>query len=156
MLKILDIGCGQNKRGSVGMDKRAMPGVDVVHDLEVLPWPFKDDEFDAAIAWHVFEHVKPWLMIDIMNEAWRVIKKDGTLDIGMPCPESFGFYMEPTHIRTWNEVTPTFFDPDYEYYNHYYPKPWKIIKNDWYIKDVPKTAKTRGFNGSMHITMRKR
>jgi len=36
----LDIGCGWSKRaGFVGMDKRNLPGVDIIHDLEIFPYP---------------------------------------------------------------------------------------------------------------------
>ena len=39
----LDIGCGANKApGFVGMDMRALPGVDIVHDVEQYPWPLPD------------------------------------------------------------------------------------------------------------------
>ena len=36
----LDIGCGANKQpGFVGIDIRPLDGVDIIHDLEVQPWP---------------------------------------------------------------------------------------------------------------------
>ena len=39
---MLDIGCGLRKvEGSVGMDKFKLKGVDVVHDMEKIPYPFK-------------------------------------------------------------------------------------------------------------------
>lgn len=40
----LDIGCGGNKQeGFIGMDKRELPGVDIIHDLEVFPWCIPTD-----------------------------------------------------------------------------------------------------------------
>ena len=39
---MLDIGCGGNKqRGFTGMDKRKLEGVDIVHDVEKIPYPLK-------------------------------------------------------------------------------------------------------------------
>ncbi len=36
-MQVLDIGCGKNKRlGAIGMDRIALTGVDVVHDLDVF------------------------------------------------------------------------------------------------------------------------
>ena len=56
-MKVLDIGCGVNKvEGSIGVDVVKMPGVDVVHDLSLIPWPFEDDEFSTVIANHFLEH----------------------------------------------------------------------------------------------------
>ena len=157
----LNLGCGQNpKRDSmVNLDIRPGPNVDVVHDCETFPWPFPDETFDAIIAWHVFEHLKPWLMIDIMDECWRVLKPDGLLKIGMPAEGSFGLSQEPTHIRTWNEATPHHFDPNYGYYKVYRPKPWKILVNEKFLKTVPHGlvyTDPKTYNASIRIIMRKR
>jgi hypothetical protein len=36
----LDLGCGTKKReGFVGVDSMTLPGVDVVVDLRITPWP---------------------------------------------------------------------------------------------------------------------
>ena len=57
----LDIGAGGNKKGQdwVGMDYRAMPGIDIVWDLTMFPWPLADETFDVACASHVLEHLNP-------------------------------------------------------------------------------------------------
>ena len=139
---LLDIGCGNHKHlGSVGMDKLNHGTSDITHDLEVFPWPVKDGSFEAIIAWHVLEHLKPWLMIDVMNECWRVLKPDGLLYIAMPIAGSEGFYQDPTHTRTWNAKTPKHFDPESVKYQYYRPKPWKVEVNKTYrIEKVNKTA----------------
>lgn len=156
-MKQLDLGCGATKRqGMVGMDIRPLPGVDIVHDAEVLPWPIPDETFDEIVAWHIFEHLKPWLILGIVDECWRIAKPDGRLIIGMPMPGSFGFFQDPTHIRTWNEATPFHFDPDHELYAKYRPKPWKIETNGWYSKPVPKGVTERAFNACLHIVLKKR
>jgi len=52
--KILELGCGANKTpGAVGVDRVAGPGVDVVHDLSRLPWPFPDNTFDEVRLSHI-------------------------------------------------------------------------------------------------------
>lgn len=142
---MLDIGCGNNKMPDhIGMDRRKLPGVDVVHDAEVLPWPFADETFNRITLSHVMEHLKPWLVIDIMNEMWRVMKPGGLLMLAMPYPGSFGFYQDPSHIKSWNEATATYFDPDHPLYAIYEPKPWKIEANVWRS------------DGNIEIAMRKR
>ena len=128
----LDVGCGSNKQPHcVGMDKRKLDGVDIVHDCEVLPWPMADETFTRIIMSHLMEHLKPWLVNTIMDEMWRVLKPGGQLMLAMPYAGSFGFYQDPTHIKTWNEATPQYYDPDFPLYKVYEPKPWKIVTNTW-------------------------
>lgn len=130
----LDVGCGERKQAnSVGMDRRAIPGVDVVHDVEVFPWPFEDDVFSHIVMSHVMEHIKPWLSIDVMNEMWRIMRMEGQLMMAMPYPGSYGHWQDPTHIRPWNEATALYFDPDREgsMWGIYKPKPWKLEMGNW-------------------------
>jgi len=55
----LDLGCGDNKQGAdwIGMDYRPLPGVDIVHDLELFPYPLPDQSVDLVMASHVLEHI---------------------------------------------------------------------------------------------------
>ena len=131
----LDVGCGDNKQPNfVGMDKRAIPGVvDIVHDAEVLPWPIPDALCNKILLSHLWEHIKPWLAIDFMNECWRVMKPHGQLLISTPYATSFGFYQDPTHCNPANEATWTYFDPAYPLYAIYKPKPWRIQRNAYQL-----------------------
>jgi len=128
----LDVGCGFNKQpGFIGMDKRDVKGVDLVHDLEVLPWPIQADACAVILMSHVMEHVKPWLSIDIMNECWRCLEPGGQLWLSMPYANSFGYCQDPTHCNPWNEATFTYFIPGQPLYEVYRPKPWSLLKHTW-------------------------
>ena len=138
----LDLGCGGNKQpGFIGMDKRDLPSVDIVWNIESMeercpvhapskPWPFKDNTVDRMLSSHVLEHMKPWLTIDILNEAWRVCKPESQFMVAVPYAGSFGYYQDPTHINPFNEATWAYFDPEHKsgLYNIYKPKPWKIVR----------------------------
>jgi SAM-dependent methyltransferase len=126
----LDIGCGSNKQpGFVGMDKREIPEVvDIVHDLEEVPYPLEDESCITIVGSHVWEHLKPWLTIDIMNELWRIMKPGGRLALSMPYGWSYGFVQDPTHCNPSNVATWQYFDPRYPLWIIYQPKPWKIVK----------------------------
>lgn len=125
----LDIGCGETKRPNfVRLDKRKLPGIDIVHDLEVFPYPLPDECCLTILASHILEHIKPWLFIDVMNELWRITKVDGGLAISMPYGRSDGYIQDPTHCTPCNEATWAYFDPSYSLYKVYKPKPWKIMK----------------------------
>jgi len=128
----LDLGCGANKQPDcIGMDKRKLNGVDVVHDIEETPYPFADETFTRVIMSHVMEHIDPRKAIDVMNEIWRITKVDGILMLAMPYAGSFGHWQDPTHIKPWNEATCHYFDPDMELWKIYEPSPWKIEANVW-------------------------
>ena len=124
---LLDIGCGSNKRkGFIGMDKRQVDGVDIVHDLEVFPYPLDDESCLTIVGSHIVEHIKPWLMIDFMNELWRLLKPEGQLALSMPYGVSYGYVQDPTHCNPCNEATWQYFDIYKPLFQIYRPKPWKI------------------------------
>lgn len=56
----VDLGCGAAKQnGWVGIDNRAEPGVDIVHDLTLFPWPLPDNCASIVMASHLLEHMNP-------------------------------------------------------------------------------------------------
>ncbi len=56
----LDIGGGANPNpGFVNIDILPLPGVDIVHNIELTPWPLPDECVLTAVASHVLEHISP-------------------------------------------------------------------------------------------------
>jgi len=97
-MKILDIGCGNNKYpDAVGMDRAQLPEVDIVQDIEQFPYPFHDDAFDMVVMQHVLEHVSRENManIKIIEECYRILKPAGTLMVEVPLGHWLWF--DPTH-----------------------------------------------------------
>ncbi len=118
MKKILDIGCGKNKYQSlenkvIGMDIVDLPGVDIVHDLKVSPFPFNNDEFDIIIAKHILEHLNN--IVEIMAELYRILKPNGLLNIIIPYFSSPSAFKDPTHVRYFTLNTFDYFLEDSEY-----------------------------------------
>ena len=138
----LDIACGHHKNGDdwVGIDMQKIPGVNIVHDINVHPWPIKTGSVDQANAWHIVEHIPPvcvteqgtrFPFIDFMNECWRVLKPGARIDIECPYAGSVVFYHDPTHCNFITEVTWEYFDPAYPRYEVFQPRPWTIEKLYW-------------------------
>lgn len=137
----VDIGCGANKAGKewFGIDYRALPGVDLVQDLEQFPWKVPSESFNTAVSNHVIEHINPsqGIFINFMNEAWRILKPEGEFIIGAPYATSVGMFRDPTHCNFINEETWSYFDPQDQLYHgglyHIYaPLPWRIKINTWH------------------------
>jgi len=94
----LNIGCGgKPSEGWVNVDHHPLPGVDVIHDLDVFPWPFENETASQILASHVFEHVtRP---IDFVLECWRVLVPGGVLTVVCPHWTSENAFTDPTHVR---------------------------------------------------------
>jgi SAM-dependent methyltransferase len=95
---VLHVGCGGwIFPNCVNLDRVALPGVDVVHDLDVAPWPFPDGRFGEVSGLQVFEHVADPVLF--VNEAWRVLRPGGVLFLTVPHWQSENAFTDPTHRR---------------------------------------------------------
>lgn len=78
----LNLGCGTDIRdGYVNVDAYA-PDADLKWDLDVLPYPFKNDSVDEIIMIHVLEHVKD--PCAVVEELIRISKPDAKIIIEVP------------------------------------------------------------------------
>lgn len=105
---VLDLGCGGRKiKGAVGLDRVAVTDVDVVHDLNVFPYPFKDSCFEKIYMRHIVEHVDN--VLELMREAHRITKPGGIVEIDTPHFSSNNSYIDPTHKHHFSLLTFDFF-----------------------------------------------
>ncbi|MFA6450435.1 MAG: class I SAM-dependent methyltransferase [bacterium] len=95
-INTLDIGCGLLKEhGAIGIDRVAAVNPDVVHDLDVFPYPFEDNTFDRMIMRHVVEHLSD--IVKLMEELHRIGKPGAVVDIVTPHFSSSNSWTDPTH-----------------------------------------------------------
>lgn len=101
----LNLGSGSmpKEEGVVNVDIAALPEVDVVHDLDVIPWPFDDACADAVTAIDVFEHVAN--PIGFMTESHRVLETGGSLYLKVPHFRHPDAFTDPTHRRFCTQHT---------------------------------------------------
>jgi SAM-dependent methyltransferase len=113
-MSTLNIGCGMHPlKGAINHDfVKHDDWVDVAHDLEVLPWPWADNEFDKVIANDVMEHLRPWVcdLHEWLNELWRIIVPGGSLCLHLPAWNVMESYRDPTHRRVFTEETFDYWD----------------------------------------------
>ena len=92
----LNLGCGQRiMKGYVNLDFLKLDGVDVVHNLEKFPWPFKDNTFDEVYTSHVLEHLSD--LVKVMTELRRICKNHAKIRIIVPHFSCGNAYRDPTH-----------------------------------------------------------
>ena len=116
-MKILDIGCGNNKmKGAIGIDRAPLPNVDIVHDLNSFPYPFERDAFDEIYATHIIEHLDS--ITRTMEELHRIAKPDAKVTIITPHYSDFQSWNDPTH--KWHLTTYSFRYFEREYESNYY------------------------------------
>lgn len=97
----LNIGCGRYFiDGWVNVDHAAMPGVDLVAELDdpdkvTLPYP--DDSADEFLLSHVIEHIH--YPLPLMAELWRVAAPGARMTIRCPYGSTDDAWEDPTHVR---------------------------------------------------------
>lgn len=81
--KKLNLGCGERKKeGYINVDWKAGLEPEVIHDLNVFPYPFPDNSIDLIEADHIFEHLdRPFF---VMRELHRILKPGASLNIKVP------------------------------------------------------------------------
>ena len=94
---ILNLGCGSNRiPGSVGVDSVLIDDfVDVVHDLNVFPYPFSDNSVDEVWLIFVLEHLDN--PSKVLEEVYRILKPAGKVFIRVPHFSSVYCWGELTH-----------------------------------------------------------
>ena len=93
----LNLGCSDaHVNGFTNVDLCAP--ADVIADLSML-WPWNNSSVEEIKAWDIFEHLAS--KIFTMNEAHRVLKNTGRLDLFIPTTDGRGAFQDPTHVSFW-------------------------------------------------------
>lgn len=112
----LHIGYGQDpKKWYINLDGIKLPGVDIVHDLEIFPYPFKDNTFDEIYSAHVLEHMSD--LGKVMEELTRIGKNGTEIKVIVPYFTNPWTWADYTHKRAFTTGSFNYFHPDF-FYNH--------------------------------------
>ena len=105
MVDMLDLGCGpfQKLEGSIGVDINAAAHVDLVHNLDVYPYPFEDNQFKHIEMSHIIEHIQH--PARAMDEVYRLAQPDATIRIVTPHYTSQLSYGDMTHLHHFGYIT---------------------------------------------------
>jgi SAM-dependent methyltransferase len=98
----INLGAGSlPEKGWINTDIRPLSGIDVVHDLDCLPWPFEDGSAERIKAFDVYEHVYDWR--GFMAECHRILQIGGILAIHTSYYKNPSSYRDPDHKRFLHE-----------------------------------------------------
>lgn len=125
----VDLGCGTLKKGRIGIDRYAAPGVNIVMDLETLqlksiatapnldapeptgwqypePWrlPFAEGSIRSVVSHHCLEHIGAGF-VRLVDEVYRVLEPGGTFAAITPLFPSTAAVADPDHCRYFMEGT---------------------------------------------------
>ena len=115
----VDLACGDNKKeGFVGVDKVETSKTDIVHNLNVYPWPFEDESVDEIWCSHYVEHIPHEIhnedgrdgLIQFMDEVYRILKPEGIIKIEAPYYKHERAYGDPTHTRYMGDLSFAYFN----------------------------------------------
>lgn len=96
----IEFGCGNAKTaGAIGLDINPRSQADIIHDLDIFPYPLADNSADHIICRDVLEHVENF--INTMEEIWRIAKPGCLIDISGPFMSSINYFSDPTHKRAF-------------------------------------------------------
>lgn len=124
MSKHLDLGCGGNPRNPYecnelfGIDQSTwFSGAEVrACQLGLEPFPYPSNHFDSVSAFDLLEHIPRqsidyennrirFPFLELMQEAWRVLKHDGKFFALTPVYPSKQAFQDPTHVNIITENT---------------------------------------------------
>jgi hypothetical protein len=87
---------------------------DVLHDLNVTPWPFEDNQFSEVHAYEILEHLGSQgdyhSFFLHFSEIWRVLQDKGVLCATVPDWKSMWAWGDPGHTRVINPGSLVFLD----------------------------------------------
>lgn len=142
----LELGCGTTPTDGYLHHDRTLHSefVDVAHDLNRMPWPWTDGQFEVVQAIDVFEHLTldPWWRW--LDESWRVLEMGGMLVMRLPAWDNPLTYRDPTHrmqCLPFHQERFAYWDPCqpvWEQFGRIYP--FASMKQWWHVEYVQRDS----------------
>lgn len=115
---VLNLGSGKDCRpGCLNVDCVAVPGVDLVCDLNEYPWPLATGAWQHVVANHVFEHLDD--VTRAAAELHRILAPGGKAEIRVPHIAGWGAWNDITHRHFFTRRSFDYFKRGHRW-NYYY------------------------------------
>jgi SAM-dependent methyltransferase len=134
--------------GWVNVDHLDLPGIQVVHNLLNLPYPFDDGSASYIKAIDLLEHLPNYTpdgrptVIAFVEECHRILNYGGILNIQVPHWASPNMWIDPTHVRGFDLKSFDYFDPDKDFgkwYGYYSNKKFRVRAELSIMENQPDT-----------------
>jgi len=100
--------------GYVNVDICRWDGVDVVADLNKLPWPFATGSVDEVRAVDILEHLGKLSKVESVGELARIVKPGGIATVRVPCSSHPWAWASLQHAHAFQ----------YNSFERSYAQPW--------------------------------
>jgi hypothetical protein len=100
-------------------------------EAQQTPWPTGDRSVEAMRASHVVEHIpKGQPILDVLNEAHRVLRPGGVFEIRVPncLSGTWHAFGDLTHVSLWCVETFHYIDGTKAAHADYGLRPWKTLE----------------------------
>ncbi len=110
----LNLGCGRKHLpGALNVDVTGETSPDVVHDLNVFPWPFPTNHFTEVFMYDVIEHLDN--LVPVVNEICRVCRDGASVHVTVPHFSSANAFTDPTHKHFFGWHSFDYFTGEHEH-----------------------------------------
>lgn len=131
MAKVLELGTGTWIRP--GLEHAEHHGfvqhsdfITHVHDLNITPWIWKDEEWDEIYSIDVMQMLDISLIV-WMRELHRILKKDGIVIMRLPAYTNANAWRDPMDKRPYHPDSMYYFDPSHDLYKEFSRAYWDNI-----------------------------
>ncbi len=109
---VVDLGCGNKKRpNTIGVDFNERTKADIIHNLNIFPYPFEGGSIDKIYIDNTLEHLDEPLKV--MEELYRIVKADGIVKVIVPYFRSAAAFIDPTHKHFFTVESFSYYDPEH-------------------------------------------
>lgn len=142
-MTVVELGCGNAKTpGAIGVDVNPNSQADLLHDLDVFPYPIHSDAADKVICRDVLEHLTNF--VGAVEEIWRICKPGAVVEVTGPFMSSVNYFSDPTHKRAFTSRTFDYFIEGTDVRKHRYSHvTFELISVDF---DPDERSLRRGFH----------
>lgn len=105
----LNLGCGTKRLPDfIGVDLIKTAATDLVHDLNIFPYPWAADSVEEVVVDNTLEHLND--IIKVMEEIYRLCRPGALVKIYVPYFKSNSAFTDPTHKHFFTETSFKYFE----------------------------------------------
>lgn len=110
----LCLGSGNKKNpDAVNVDLVASTNPDICHNLNSMPWPLPDNQFEECTAFDVMEHLDD--LVKVMEEIHRVCRNGAAVRITTPHFSCSNAFTDPTHRHYFSWFSLHYFTGEHDF-----------------------------------------